>query len=164
MRPCRALAALCAVATSGCGAPLGGSADAGDQSDQSAPPQTASDGGPISHADAGPADAGVFLAADVAWKETGFDLIAVDRAGTAYAVSTDGSDTDLWASADGRSWTRRGAAPDGDSFWVMTARALAPWGTVTAVVTSPSPTSSASARATISPISASVRLMTVVKI
>ena len=121
MRPCRALAALCAVATSGCGAPLGGSADAGDQSDQSAPPQTASDGGPISHADAGPADAGVFLAADVAWKETGFDLIAVDRAGTAYAVSTDGSDTDLWASADGRSWTRRGAAPDGDSFWVMTA-------------------------------------------
>ena len=76
MRPCRALAALCAVATSGCGAPLGGSADAGDQSDQSAPPQTASDGGPISHADAGPADAGVFLAADVAWKETGFDLIA----------------------------------------------------------------------------------------
>jgi len=111
-----------ACAIGGCGAPV---ADAVDRS----APATAFDGGPISEADAGPipaadggpADAGVFLAADVVRKETGFDFFAVDRAGAAYAVSTDGSDTDLWASADGQSWVRRGPPPSGASFRVMTA-------------------------------------------
>src|SRR5437588_707848 len=97
MRPCWALAAM-ACAIGGCGAPV---ADAVDRST----PATAFDGGlvseadagPVPAADAGPAAAGIFLATDVVRKETGFDLLAVDRGGTAYAVSTDG----------GASWTVR---------------------------------------------------------
>src|SRR5437868_14065855 len=113
MRPCWALAAM-ACAIGGCGAPV---ADAVDRST----PATAFDGGlvseadagPVPAADAGPADAGIFLATDVVRKETGFDLLAVDRGGTAYAVSTDGSDTNLWASADGRRSEERRVGKEG---------------------------------------------------
>jgi hypothetical protein len=123
MRPCWALAAICgAFAIGGCGAPAGGSAVTADRTTAfDGGPVSEGDAGPIVAADAGPADAGVILAAEVVWKETGFDLLAVDRAGTAYAVSTNGSDSDLWASADGQSWARRGSPPSGASFRVMSA-------------------------------------------
>jgi hypothetical protein len=122
MRPSGSLAAIgAAFAIGACGAPVGGSA-----ADRSAPASASdggaiSDAGPISAGDAGSPDAGVFHAAEAALKETAFDLLAVDRAGTAYAVSTGGVDSDLWSSADARSWIRRGQPPSGASFRVVTA-------------------------------------------
>src|SRR5439155_7943853 len=47
-----------------------------------------------------PCDAGSRLAADITYTETGFNLLAVDRGGTAYGVNLAASDTELWSSAD----------------------------------------------------------------
>ena len=66
-----------------------------------------------------PGDAGSRLAADITYTETGFNLLAVDRGGTAYGVNLAASDTELWSSADGRAWLKRGATADGASFWML---------------------------------------------
>jgi hypothetical protein len=76
--------------------------------------------------DAGPPDAGggpapgPGLSATVTYTETRFDLLAVDPAGTAYGVDLSGSPAQIWASVDGRSWSKRGGTDDGARFLVMT--------------------------------------------
>jgi hypothetical protein len=73
-------------------------------------------------ADAGvPPDVGPdwFLSAAITYTETGFDLLAVDGAGTAYGVNLATTSGDLWSSSDGRTWTRRGAIAGGASFRIM---------------------------------------------
>src|SRR4051812_24939336 len=75
--------------------------------------------------DAAPPDAGrapgggTALPVQPAYTATDFDLLAVDPAGTAFGVQLSGSAARIWASADGRAWSARGAA-SGD-FWNMTA-------------------------------------------
>src|SRR5207248_1054275 len=66
-----------------------------------------------------PGDAGSRLAAEITYTETGFNLLAVDRAGTAYGVNLAASDAELWSSADGRAWSKRGATTGGASFWML---------------------------------------------
>jgi len=65
-------------------------------------------------------DAGIALEATITHTEIGFDLLAVDPAGTAYGLNLAGNDTDLWSTRDGRTWERRGSAK-GSSFRRMTA-------------------------------------------
>src|SRR5438132_6014377 len=67
-----------------------------------------------------PSDAGIALEATITHTEIGFDLLAVDPAGTAYGLNLAGSDTELWATQDGREWARRGST-QGSSFRIMTA-------------------------------------------
>jgi len=71
--------------------------------------------------DAGTPDGGALLDATVTYTETGFDLLAVDPAGTAYGVNLNGNSSDIWSTVDGRSWSKRGNNGSGASFWVMTA-------------------------------------------
>jgi hypothetical protein len=60
------------------------------------------------------------LAATVTFTNADFDLMAVDPSGTAYGLDLGRPDTELWSTADGRNWSRRGASDDG-SFFVVTA-------------------------------------------
>lgn len=85
-------------------------------------------GPPASHSltdstDAGPSadggDAGPRLSGEITFTETGFNLLAVDGQGTAYGVNLATSDAELWSSADGRTWGKRGAMPGGASFWML---------------------------------------------
>jgi hypothetical protein len=89
--------------------------------DAGTPDAGAPDAGPP---DAGPPDAGApggtSLAATVTWTEPGFDLMAVDPAGTAYGTNLSNGDAELWSTVDGRSWSKRGNAASG-TFWVITA-------------------------------------------
>ena len=120
----------------GTGAPGGGGApdggpppDAGTDAgtpDAGPPPDAGTDAGtpdagppPDAGTDAGTPDAGSFTQLSVTTTYTGtdFDVLAVDPAGTAYAVPlTTGWDGDLYASTDGRSWTYRGTHGAGGFF------------------------------------------------
>jgi hypothetical protein len=71
--------------------------------------------------DAGAPGSGTTLVATVTYTETRFDLLAVDPSGTAYGVNLGVAAAQLWATVDGRSWSKRGATPDGAGFAVMTA-------------------------------------------
>jgi hypothetical protein len=103
-------AAVVAVALFACGGPP--------------PPSTQSttdspDAGDPGLTSPAPGDAGSRLAAEVTFTETDFDLLAVDRAGTAYGVNLGGSGAELWSSTDGRAWEKRGAIAGGASFWML---------------------------------------------
>src|SRR5437762_2615509 len=98
------------------GTPDAGPPDAGPP-DAGSPDAGPPDAGP---ADAGPADGGGTLSATVTYTETGFDLMAVDRSGTAYGVNLNAPESQVWTTVDGRSWTRRGGTANGASFWMMT--------------------------------------------
>ena len=76
------------------------------------------DGGDPATQSAGPGDPGSRLVAEITYTEADFNLLAVDRAGTAYGVNLAGSASDLWSSSDGRGWVKRGAIASG-SFWML---------------------------------------------
>ncbi|NOK23335.1 WD40/YVTN/BNR-like repeat-containing protein [Corallococcus carmarthensis] len=98
----------------GAGTPDGGSApDAGT-------PDAGTDGG----VDAGtpPVDGGVQgpVTLEPVFTNTTHEVLAVDGAGTVYALALDGSRSKLWASTDGgRTFSARGQGLGGASFWVM---------------------------------------------
>jgi hypothetical protein len=103
------------------GTPDAGTPDAGPDAgtpDAGTPDAGTTDAGTP---DAGSTDGGTKLTATVTYTETGFDLMAVDPSGTAYGVNLSASSSQVWSTVDGRSWSKRGATPNGESFWVMTA-------------------------------------------
>jgi photosystem II stability/assembly factor-like uncharacterized protein len=65
-------------------------------------------------------DAGIALTATITHTEIGFDLLAVDPAGTAYGLNLLGDDRELWSTRDGRVWKGPGRR-NGSSFRIMTA-------------------------------------------
>ncbi|MFN2547733.1 MAG: hypothetical protein ABR567_09900, partial [Myxococcales bacterium] len=93
------------------GTPDAGTADAGTP-DAGAADAGAPDAGP-------PADGGVNLSVSTTYTSTGFDLLAVDNTGTSYGVNLNGSDSQVYASGNARSWTLRGTTPG--SLWNMNA-------------------------------------------
>jgi hypothetical protein len=103
------------------GPPDAGPPDAGTP-DAGTPDAGTPDAGPP---DAGPPDGGggggtgAHLTVTQTFKSTGFDLLAVDPAGTAYGVNLNGNDATVYASSDGRSWTSRGTA--NGTIWMMSA-------------------------------------------
>ena len=106
----RATAAVAALALVACGSSVPPAAHSTtDSTDAGSPALPPGD----------PGDAGSRLAAEITYTETGFNLLAVDRAGTAYGVNLAASDAELWSSADGRAWSKRGATTGGASFWML---------------------------------------------
>ena len=106
----RATAAVAALALVACGGSVPPAAHSTtDSTDAGSPALPPGD----------PGDAGSRLAAEITYTETGFNLLAVDRAGTAYGVNLAASDAELWSSADGRAWSKRGATTGGASFWML---------------------------------------------
>ncbi|TMA19044.1 MAG: hypothetical protein E6J88_18820 [Deltaproteobacteria bacterium] len=97
------------------GTPDAGTPDAGPP--DAGPP----DAGPpdAGSPDAGTTDGGINLTVSTTYTSTGFDLLAVDPAGTSYGVNLNAGDSQVYASADARSWTSRGTAPG--SIWNMNA-------------------------------------------
>ena len=69
------------------------------------------DGGP------GDLDGGTSFQGEITYTETGYDLLAVDSAGTAYGVNLNGSGAEIWSGSDGRAWQKRGSIASGASFW-----------------------------------------------
>jgi hypothetical protein len=103
----------------------GGSPDAGTP-DAGAPDAGTPDAGTpdAGTPDAGTPDAGApgggpNLTVRTTWQSNDFDLLAVDPSGTAYGVNLNGDPSRIYASADGRNWSARGAA--NGTFWIMTA-------------------------------------------
>jgi len=122
MKPVPALMAA-ALAVSGCGATvsLDAFATPSGRADASSPPLTdggtgATDAGGI---DGGPGDldGGTSFQGEITYTETGYDLLAVDSAGTAYGVNLNGSGAEIWSGSDGRAWQKRGSIASGASFW-----------------------------------------------
>jgi hypothetical protein len=113
-----ALAAFALLACGGSAAPeaRGSLTDRTDAGVPPVPDAGPTDAGPT---DAGPTDAGSTLATDIAFTETGFDLLAVDPAGTAYGVNLGSASSEIWASGDGRAWAKRGRTADGSAFWML---------------------------------------------
>jgi hypothetical protein len=106
----RVTAAVAALALFACGGsgPPGGN-----------PTTDSTDGGDPAPASAGPGDARSHLVAEITYTGTDFNLLAVDPAGTAYGVNLAASGSELWSSADGRAWVKRGAIASGASFWML---------------------------------------------
>jgi len=100
-----------ALAISGCGAAISPDAlaTAAGRPDAASPPLT--DGG------AGDPDGGTSFQGEITYTETGYDLLAVDFAGTAYGLNLNGSGAEIWAGKDGRAWQKRGSTANGASFW-----------------------------------------------
>ncbi len=94
--------------TGGMGGGSGGGTDGGTGG--------GSDGG----TDAG-TDAGTALSMQVTYLGTDYDLMAVDRFGTAYGNQIGDSNSHLYSSTDGRSWTFDGTSGNGWDFHVITA-------------------------------------------
>jgi hypothetical protein len=69
----------------------------------------------------GGTDAGSALSMQVTYTGTDYDLMAVDRFGTAYGNQIGDSNSNLYASTDGRSWTFAGTSGNGWDFHVVTA-------------------------------------------
>ncbi|RKG72317.1 WD40/YVTN/BNR-like repeat-containing protein, partial [Corallococcus terminator] len=95
----------------GAGTPDGGSASDGGV-------DAGTDGGPV------PGDGGVQgpVTLEPVFTNTTHDVLAVDGAGTVYALALDDSRSRLWASTDGgRTFSARGQGVGGASFWVMAA-------------------------------------------
>ena len=88
------------------GTPDAGTVDAGTPDAGSTDAGTATSGGPN-------------LTVQTTYTSTGFDLLAVDPAGTSYGINLNDSDSAVYASADARNWTKRGDAPG--SLWNMSA-------------------------------------------
>ena len=118
----------------GAGRSAGGATDGGTP-DAGTPDAGTPDAGP---ADAGPADAGTpdagtpdagpvgggtgtSLAMQVTYIGADYDLMAVDRFGTAYGNRIGDSNANLYASTDGRTWTFAGTSGNGGGFHVITA-------------------------------------------
>ncbi|WP_242394897.1 WD40/YVTN/BNR-like repeat-containing protein [Anaeromyxobacter oryzisoli] len=82
------------------------------------PPSTGpSTGGPSTGVEPPPAIRPDAL--EVTYRETRYQLLAVGADGTAYGHEIGEPPEQLWASADGRAWTPRGALPAGRSFFVI---------------------------------------------
>jgi hypothetical protein len=122
MKSTPALVAV-AFAISGCGAAvsLDALATPAGRADASSPPLT--DGG-TGATDAGGTDGGspdldggTSFQGQITYTETGYDLLAVDSAGTAYGVNLNGSGAEIWSGSDGRAWQKRGSIASGASFW-----------------------------------------------
>ncbi|RYZ42195.1 MAG: exo-alpha-sialidase [Myxococcaceae bacterium] len=95
----------------GAGTPDGGSAPDGGV-------DAGTDGGPV------PGDGGVPgpVMLEPVLTNTTHEVLAVDGAGTVYALALDGGRSRLWASTDGgRTFSARGQGVGGASFWVMAA-------------------------------------------
>ncbi|HUJ24394.1 MAG TPA: hypothetical protein VLW85_00135 [Myxococcales bacterium] len=96
----------------------GGASDGGV--DAGTPDAGAPDAGtPDAGTPDGGTDGGIRLTVSTTFTSTGFDLLAVDPAGTSYGVDLNSDQTEVWASSDGRNWTPRGAARG--FVWMMTA-------------------------------------------
>ncbi|MFB1480224.1 exo-alpha-sialidase [Corallococcus sp. RDP092CA] len=103
----------------------GGTPDGGSGTDggvDAGTPDAGTDGG----VDAGtpPVDGGVQgpVTLEPVFSNTTHEVLAVDGAGTVYALALDGSRSKLWASTDGgRTFSARGQGVGGASFWVMAA-------------------------------------------
>jgi len=96
-----------ALAISGCGAAVSpdAPATAAVRPDAGSPPLT--DGG----------TGATSFQGEIAYTETGYDLLAVDSAGTAFGVNLNGSSAELWSGNDGRTWQKRGSIANGATFW-----------------------------------------------
>ncbi|WP_233613394.1 MULTISPECIES: WD40/YVTN/BNR-like repeat-containing protein [Corallococcus] len=106
----------------------GGSSDAGSGTTDGGADAGTPDGGSGTDAgvDAGtpPVDGGVQgpVTLEPVFTNTTHEVLAVDGAGTVYALALDGSRSKLWASTDGgRTFSARGQGVGGASFWVMAA-------------------------------------------
>ncbi len=71
--------------------------------------------------DGGSTDGGTSLAIQVTYTGTDYDLLAVDGFGTAYGNQIGDSNSRLYASTDGRTWTFAGTSGNGWDFHVVTA-------------------------------------------
>ncbi|RKH88551.1 exo-alpha-sialidase, partial [Corallococcus praedator] len=99
----------------GVGTPDGGSTTDGG---------TGTDAGGTSDGGTAPDDGGVPgpVTLEPVFTNTTHDVLAVDGAGTVYALALDGGRSRLWASTDGgRTFSARGQGVGGASFWVMAA-------------------------------------------
>ena len=98
----------------------GGSTDGGTATDGGVDAGTPDAGTPDAGTpDAGAGGGGANLAVTTTYTSTGYDVLAVDSAGTVYGVNLNGDSSRVYASSDARGWTARGAAPG--SFWNMNA-------------------------------------------
>jgi hypothetical protein len=101
----------------------GGGQDGGVPDGGSGTPDGGS-GTPDGGVDAGtpppPVDGGASVTLEPVFTNTTHEVLAVDGAGTVYALALDGSRSRLWASTDGgRTFSARGQGVGGASFWVM---------------------------------------------
>ncbi|WP_233612264.1 sialidase family protein [Corallococcus sp. AB045] len=112
----------------GSGTPDGGGASDGGSGTDGGVDAGTPDGG--SGADGGvdagtpPVDGGTQgpVTLEPVFTNTTHEVLAVDGAGTVYALALDGSRSKLWASTDGgRTFSARGQGVGGASFWVMAA-------------------------------------------
>jgi hypothetical protein len=104
----RVLLAAVAVTVITCGGALAPAPPAMDDADGGVPPTP-----PVVPEGVGS------LSAQITYRETAFDLLAVDDSGTAHGVNLAAGPGELWSSADGRTWARRGALAGGAAFWTI---------------------------------------------
>src|SRR5438874_500002 len=99
-----------ALAISGCGAAIPPDAPPPPGRPDASSPSLPDGGG-------GDQDGGTSFQGEITYTETGYDLLAVDSTGTAYAVNLSGSGAEIWSGNDGRAWQKRGSIASGASFW-----------------------------------------------
>ncbi|RKH28966.1 WD40/YVTN/BNR-like repeat-containing protein, partial [Corallococcus sicarius] len=112
------------VPDGGAGTPDGGSASDGGAGTPDGGAGTPDGGVDAGTPDGGtvPADGGVSgpVTLEPVFTNTMHEVLAVDGAGTVYALALDGLRSKLWASTDGgRTFSARGQGVGGASFWVM---------------------------------------------